>query len=162
MACGFMCHSWIISETHLASPLKILLEAFSCFYKKETHHNTPPHLPTSYSPIPSTLSFLVLLSSSQTPHRPPSTRHLPAKLTVPSSVQNESGSHYNRTGQIPLALSEIKHREQGAGGNSARPYQRERVSSTDVTNPPGGIQQTHTHKERQLGARQRERTHPLF
>ncbi|CAB1416844.1 unnamed protein product [Pleuronectes platessa] len=61
---------------------------------------------------------------------------LPAKLTAPSSMENESRLHYNRAGQIPLALSEIERGEQRAGGSSAWPYQRERVrSTTNVTNP---------------------------
>lgn len=59
-------------------------------------------------------------------------------------MENESRSHYNRAGQIPLALSEIEHGEQRAGGSGACPYQRERVSSADVTNPPGRIEQAHT------------------
>lgn len=67
----------------------------------------------------------------------------PAKLTAPSSVENESRSHYNRAGQIPLALSEIERREKRAGGSGVCPYQRKRESSADVTNPQSRIEQTH-------------------
>ena len=103
------------------------------------------------------LLFLLLLLPN-----PPNS---PAKLTAPSSVENESRSHYNRAGQIPLALSEIERGEQRAGGSGACPYQRERVSSADVTNPPGRIEQahthTHTHSERKLGANTGMHTYTL-
>ena len=112
------------------------------------------------SPLLLLLLFLLLLLPN-----PPNS---PAKLTAPSSVENESRSHYNRAGQIPLALSEIERGEQRAGGSGACPYQRERVSSADVTNPPGRIEQAHTHThththtvKENLGQTQ-ECTHTLF
>lgn len=68
-------------------------------------------------------------------------------------MENDSRLLYNRAGQIPLALSEIEHGEQRTRGSLVLPYQRERVSSTNVTNPPGEIEQAHTHIHcgRQLG-----------
>lgn len=72
-----------------------------------------------------------LPSCSQPPPRSP------AKLTAPSSMENDSRLLYNRAGQIPLALSEIEHGERGTGGSLVLPYQRERARSADVTNPPG-------------------------
>lgn len=147
--------------------VKCILPHFENFleaslYFSETHHNTTPH-PVLPPTAPSHQLFPCWYTNHPPPpYCPPSTRRHPAKLTVPSSVENESRSHYNRAGQIPLALSEIEHGEQGAGGNGTRPYRSERVSSTDVTNPPGGIEQAHTYRGRQLGSRQREHSHSFF
>lgn len=91
-------------------------EAYQNTCQPHTHTHSPHHPLLPHPPI-SPLTSLVLPSSF--PTSPP--LHCPAKLTAPSSVENESHSHYNRAGQIPLALSEIEHGEQGAGGSGARP-----------------------------------------
>ena len=79
--------------------------------REEACHKTHTHTHTHHNSNPGTLltaslSPLALPSSSS-----PNPHHTPAKLTAPSSVENESCSHYNRAGQIPLALSEIERKE---------------------------------------------------
>lgn len=58
------------------------------------------------------LPFLVLPSTLSSVALPSSPPRGPAKLTAPSSMENESRLHYNRAGQIPLALSGMEHGEQ--------------------------------------------------
>lgn len=95
-------------------------EACHATRQTQTHKHTLPQphrqplLPRPpINPLSSTGSPHLLLPP---PHPPPPTFSLkppdsPAKLTAPSSVENESRSHYNRAGQIPLALSEIERGE---------------------------------------------------
>lgn len=79
----------------------------ACQKTRQAHTHTRTHPPQQlllpHPPISALFIGAPLLLAS-----PPNS---PAKLTAPSSVENESRLHYNRAGQIPLALSEIERRE---------------------------------------------------
>lgn len=90
----------------------------ACQKTRQARTHTHTLLNSCFPPHPPIIGAPLLLAN------PPDS---PAKLTAPSSVENESRLHYNRAGQIPLALSEIERREwrAGGGGGGACPLSEE-------------------------------------
>lgn len=136
-----------------------------------THH--PPHPLPPHSPA-NPFSSLVFFYFTPPPPPTPTIPHCPAKLTLPSSVENESRWHYNRAGQIPLVLSETEHEEAGSrrqeahalitGGGRAPPtplirtvYGRQRTQTLRLTSPNNNNNNKQVKHER-TDARRKEET----